>query len=109
MKEATAIFPQSNLVEAGSAVGYAKIKDRIVFADEDRFPVTIKQSKYGTGGIDADVMLGTGPNTVAPIPDAYEDADLKLTLDDGSIRGYLDRVAFSGRLFLRDDGLCRLD
>jgi hypothetical protein len=100
---------RSNRDREVTVTGFVKIEKAVVWLDESGFPVTLVESKYGVHGINAYVRVGEGPNTLSPLPEFWSDRDVKLTLDDGTTRGHRERVAFTGTLSVRDDGLCRLE
>lgn len=83
-------------------VGYVKVAPFTVVSGND-FRIEVAESMSSDGGIGAYVNVGTGKSTMKKLPREFTSDDVELTLEDGSIEGYGDRVAFTGQLTVNGD------
>jgi hypothetical protein len=87
-----------------TVIGYVAVGGFSLVSSDEEFPIRVVESMKAEEGVRASVKMGSGPNTMKPLPEGdFTNDDIELTLADGSTKGWGDRVKVTGKLTVSGD------
>jgi hypothetical protein len=102
-KRAEVCVPANN-DKVTSVIGYVTVGGFSLVSSDNEFPIRLAESTKAEEGVRVSVKMGSGPNTMKPLPEGdFTNDDIEITLADGSTKGWGDRIKATGKLTVSGD------